>query len=269
MTAGRLAAGLCLSVLAPLAAGAAELTLSGEFVQGGMVVGRAEPGSSAEIDGRRLAVAPDGRFVFGFGHDAAPAAELVVHETGGGVTRRRLSVRQRTYRVQRIDGLPRNMVTPSARQLVRIQAEGRRIAAARDTVSMLPHFAGTFIWPVRGRISGVYGSRRILNGEPRRPHLGIDIAAPKGTPVTAAAAGVVTLAERDLYFTGGTVIIDHGLGISTVYSHLETLHVGAGDAVAQGEVIAEVGSTGRSTGPHLDWRVNWLQERLDPELVAK
>lgn len=269
MTARRLAVGLCLSVLAPPAAGAGGLALDGDLVQGGMVVGRTEPGSAVEVDGRRLAVAPDGRFVFGFGHDAAPAAELVVRGAGGGVTRRRLPVRQRTYRVQRIDGLPRDMVTPSARQLVRIRAEGRMIAAARGTVSTLPHFAGRFIWPVRGRISGVYGSRRILNGEPRRPHLGVDIAAPRGTPVAAAAAGVVTLAERDLYFTGGTVIIDHGLGVSTVYSHLEALHVGTGDTVAQGQVIAAVGSTGRSTGPHLDWRVNWLQERLDPELLAE
>lgn len=178
-------------------------------------------------------------------------------------------MRQRVYDVQRIDGLPRNMVTPSARELARIRAEGRRIAAARARVSTTPRFADGFSWPVRGRVSGVYGSRRILNGEPRRPHLGVDIAAPAGTPVGAAAAGTVTLAEAALHFTGGTIVIDHGLGISTVYSHLRALHVSAGDEVARGDVIAEVGSTGRSTGPHLDWRVNWFQERLDPALLAE
>lgn len=247
---------------------AGALTLRGEPVQGAMIVGETEPGSEVELDGRALAIDPDGRFVFGFGHDAGASAILVVSFADGRRKRRKLSVAQRRYRVQRIDGLPPRMVTPSARQLARIRSEGRKIASARATLSALPHFAGTFMWPVKGAISGVYGSRRILNGKPRRPHLGVDIAAPAGTPVRAAAAGIVTLAERDLYFTGGTVIIDHGLGISTVYSHLRALHVEAGGRVVRGDVIAAVGSTGRSTGPHLDWRVNWFQERLDPSLVA-
>ena len=233
-----------------------------------MIVGQTEPGSSVELDGRTLAVDPEGRFVFGFGHDAGASAVLAVSFADGRRERRKLSVAQRRYRVQRIDGLPPGMVTPSARQLSRIRSEVAKIASARATLSALPHFAGTFIWPVRGAISGVYGSRRILNGKPRRPHLGVDIAAPAGTPVRAAAAGVVTLAERGLYFTGGTVIVDHGLGISSVYSHLGALHAEVGGCVARGEVIAAVGSTGRSTGPHLDWRINWFQERLDPSLVA-
>lgn len=124
------------------------------------------------------------------------------------------------------------------------------------------------MWPAKGRISGVYGSQRILNGEPRRPHLGIDIAAPKGTPVQASAAGVVTLAEKDLYFTGGTIIVEHGHGLSSVYSHLSRIDVRKGQSVSRGQTIGAIGSTGRSTGPHLDWRINWYQERLDPMLLA-
>lgn len=259
---------LGIATVALAASQADALTLRGALVQGGMIVGETEPGSRVELDGRVLAVDRGGRFVFGFGHDAGASAVLEVTLANGGRESRRLSIEQRRYRIQRIDGLPQRMVTPSARQLARIRAEGRKIASARATLSALPHFAGKFMWPVKGVVSGIYGSRRILNGKSRRPHLGVDIAAPAGTPVRAAAAGAVTLAEHDLYFTGGTVIIDHGLGISTVYSHLRELHVEAGDRVAQGDVVAAVGSTGRSTGPHLDWRINWFQERLDPVLVA-
>ena len=257
------------SVAVALAASQADaLTLRGALVQGGMVVGETEPGSRIELDGRALAVDRDGRFVFGFGHDAGASAVLDVTFANGGRESRRLSIRQRQYRIQRINGLPQRMVIPSAQHLARIRAEARTITSARATLSALPHFAGKFMWPVNGTVSSVYGSRRILNGKPRRPHLGVDIAVAAGTPVRAAAAGMVTLGERELYFTGGTVVIDHGLGISTVYSHLRELYVKAGDRVAQGDVVGTVGSTGRSTGAHLDWRINWFQERLDPVLVS-
>ena len=159
------------------------------------------------------------------------------------------------------------MVTPSSTALLRIKAEGRAISAARAIFTPVAKFGGGFIWPTKGRISGVYGSQRILNGKPRRPHLGIDIAAPIGHPVVAAAAGTVTLANTDVYFTGGTVIINHGHGLSSVYSHLSAIHARLGQDVKQGEIIGKIGSTGRSTGPHLDWRINWFQERLDPQLL--
>ena len=180
----------------------------------------------------------------------------------------RLKSKKRGYRIQRINGLPKKMVTPSAAALLRISAEGRAIRAARAIFTPAPHFAGGFIWPAKGRISGVYGSQRILNGKPRRPHLGIDIAAPTGTPVVAAAPGEVTLANTDMYFTGGTVIINHGHGLSTVYSHLSAISIELGEMVKQGAKMGKVGSTGRSTGPHLDWRINWFQERLDPMLLV-
>lgn len=177
-------------------------------------------------------------------------------------------MRARRYETQRIDGLPGRMVTPSTEALKRIHRENSRIAAVRRLDTGRPHYRTGFVWPVVGTVTGVYGSRRILNGEPRRPHYGIDIAADAGTPVRSPADGVVALAADDLYFTGGTVMIDHGFGVTTVLSHLESVDVGVGRTVRQGDVVGAVGATGRVTGPHLDWRVNWFGARLDPALLV-
>lgn len=257
---------MCLSIAVPVSAAQPDLT--GDFVQGGLVQGRTDPATKISLNGRLVTVTPDGRFVLGFGRDAPETAILQSVTAGGKRLVRTLTIKKRKYRIQRINGLPARMVTPSAGALLRIRAEGKAIRAARGVFTPVPHFAGGFIWPAKGRISGVYGSQRILNGKPRRPHLGIDIAAPTGTPVVAAAPGKVTLANTDMYFTGGTVIIDHGHGLSTVYSHLSVVSARLGQVVKQGEPIGKVGSTGRSTGPHLDWRVNWFQERLDPRLLV-
>lgn len=244
------------------------LSLEGDFSQGGLVTGKTVPGAKISLNGKTIQVAPDGLFVFGLGRDAAAELRLETVSPDGKRETRPLKVRQRKYRIQRINGLPRKMVTPSAEALKRIRREGAAIRAARAVFTQKTNFQAGFMWPAKGRISGVYGSQRILNGEPRRPHLGIDIAAPKGTPVQASAAGVVTLAEKDLYFTGGTIIIEHGHGLSSVYSHLSRIDVRKGQSVSRGQTIGAIGSTGRSTGPHLDWRINWYQERLDPMLLA-
>jgi murein DD-endopeptidase MepM/ murein hydrolase activator NlpD len=174
---------------------------------------------------------------------------------------------KRKYNIQRIDGLPENKVTPPESVYKRIKEENNKIGEARGINSDLNFFKDNFIMPVDGIISGVYGSQRILNGKPRWPHYGIDIAAKKGTPIKSSGRGIVTLAEKDLYYTGGTIIMDHGHGISTIYSHLEDVLVLVGDQINQGDIIGTVGSTGRSTGPHLDFRVNWFQTRLDPMSV--
>ena len=174
---------------------------------------------------------------------------------------------KRKYNIQRIDGLPENKVTPPESVYKRIKEENNKIGEARAINSDLSFFKDNFIMPVDGIISGVYGSQRILNGKPRWPHYGIDIAAKKGTPIKSSGRGIVTLAEKDLYYTGGTIIMDHGHGISTIYSHLEDVLVLVGDQINQGDIIGTVGSTGRSTGPHLDFRVNWFQTRLDPMSV--
>lgn len=244
------------------------VALEGRFMQGGLVTGRAPPGTRVTLDGEAVPVRVDGRFLIGFGRDAAARSVLEAALPDGRRVTQRIEVAPQTYRIQRIDGLPETMVTPPPEVLARIKRDAEVIRAARATDTAHPMFDSGFIWPVRGRVTGVYGSQRILNGEPRQPHYGIDIAAPEGTPVMAAADGVVRVAEADMYFTGGTVLIDHGYGLNSVYSHLATLSVGAGDEVKQGEVIGTVGATGRATGAHLDWRVNLFLTRLDPALLV-
>lgn len=261
-----------LSVAAAVAAvaasaGAASLAIDREPRQGGTVIGRTEPGCTLFFDGSRVRVAPDGHFILGFGRDNAAWAVLRVMCPDGTQRRQFLPVAERSYGEQRIDGLPPAMVSPDEAALERIRAEAARVAAARATDSDLEGWRETPVWPVTGIVTGVYGVRRVLNGEPRQPHFGVDIAAPAGTPVRAAASGRVTLADT-LTLSGGTVIVDHGFGLSSSYLHLETMAVAPGDRVAQGDGLGTVGATGRATGPHLDWRLNWYRARLDPALAA-
>lgn len=251
-----------------LPAQAGKLVLKGDYIQGGMVVGRAEPPARVQLDGKMVKVGKDGLFVFGFGRNAKPKAMLRAIFPDGSVESRPLKIKKQKYRISRIDGLPKSKVTPSKLDMTRIRREYRMINRARGRFTQTPWFIDGFIWPAIGRISGVYGSQRILNGKPRRPHYGLDMAAPRGTYVWAAAPGIIALAEPDLFFTGGTVIIDHGYGVNSVYSHLHALHVKPGDKVERGDLVAEIGSTGRSTGPHLDWRVNIFNTRLDPRRLV-
>jgi len=247
---------------------AGTLELEGHFVQGGLVFGTTDPAAQVRLDGRVVRVSPSGRFLVGFGRDHGTEAILEVSFPDGTTERRALSIAAREYEVQRIDGLPPKMVTPPDEVLARIRAEAERIAAARAVDRPEPLFESGFIWPAVGPVSGVFGSQRILNGEPRRPHYGVDIAAPPGTPVVAPADGVVAIAENDLYYTGGTILLDHGHGLTSVYSHLQDVSVVAGQRVRQGDTIGTVGASGRATGPHLDWRINWFEERLDPAFLV-
>ena len=245
------------------------LELNGPLTQGLLAFGRAEPGTTIEFGERSVRVdQTTGLFVFGVDRDAPTDLQLVEVLADGSRRQHAFAVAARAYDIERIDGLPARKVTPNEADLDRIRREGALITAARAHDGQETWFAEGFIWPVDGRISGRYGNQRILNGEPRRPHLGIDIAAPTGTPVKAAARGRVTLAEGDLFYTGGTIVLDHGHGVTSIYSHLQDVSVTEGAEVAQGAIIGTVGSTGRSTGPHLDWRINWFQTRLDPALIA-
>jgi murein DD-endopeptidase MepM/ murein hydrolase activator NlpD len=262
---------LCLAVLFVLGAAgpAAALELDGPVVQGALRIGVVAPGSAVSVDGQDVRVAPQtGQFVFGVGRDRTEPVVLGVTSADGATENFSYVVAVRDYDIERIDGLPPRKVTPDTADVERIRREGRMISAARARDSGLVHALSGFVWPMTGRISGRYGNQRILNGKPRRPHLGVDIAAPQGTPVGASAAGLVSLAETDMFYTGGTVVIDHGHGVTSIYSHLATINVAVGQTVTAGEVIGSVGSTGRSTGPHLDWRINWFDLRLDPELIA-
>lgn len=260
-----LACCLCLFAATALAE---RLRLDGPMLQGGLILGQTEPGARVTLDGRAVRVSGEGSFVFGFGWDFAGPARLAVHLPDGSLLERALTVEKRTYKEQRIDGLPKKMVTPPAEVLERIRRENAAIKAVRLRDSETPWFAGGFDWPVKGIVTGVFGSRRILNGQPRRPHFGVDVAAPLGTPVAAPADGVVALAEPDLYYTGGTVMLDHGHGLTSVYSHLQTVTAVVGARVRRGEAIGTLGGTGRATGPHLDWRINWFEQRLDPALLV-
>ncbi len=244
-------------------------TLSGELVQGGMVYGKAPPGSRVTQDGVALRVSDRGEFLLGFTRDAPPTSRLRISLPDGTVQERELEVAAREYRIQRIDGLPKSKVTPrSPEDLARIRRDAAAVGKARARDDDRQDFRGGFVWPVIGPITGVYGSQRVLNGKPRRPHFGVDVAAPVGTPVRAPAAGIVTLAEPDLFFSGGTLIIDHGHKLTSSFLHLHKLHVADGDRVEQGDLIAEVGATGRVTGAHLDWRMNLRDRRIDPELLV-
>ena len=254
---------------APAQAAEAGMSLEGRSSQGGLLRGRVAPGSTVTLDGAPVRVSEEGWFLVGFGRDAPPEAVLTATFPDGRRERRTLRIERREYRIQRIDGLPPGKVAPrSEEDLARIRAEVAMVKKARLVDAPRTDFLDGFRWPVKGRITGVYGSQRILNGQPRRPHYGIDVAAPAGTKVLAPAAGVVTLTHPDMFFSGGTLILDHGHGLSSAFLHLSRILVEVGERVAQGQPIAEVGSTGRSTGPHLDWRINLFDRRIDPMPLA-
>jgi murein DD-endopeptidase MepM/ murein hydrolase activator NlpD len=247
----------------------AELVLKGDATQGGLIIGQTHPDSSVELDGRAIRVSPKGEFIIGFGRDARSESRLAVTDSNGHRKIRTINVQTRDFDIQRIDGLQQEKVTPPETVLARIREEGARVAAARSRDDPRTDFADGFIWPLKGRITGVYGSQRILNGEPRNPHFGVDVAAPVGTPVVAPADAIVSFAESDLYFSGGTLIMDHGHGLSSTFIHLSKITVVEGQRVSQGDVVAAVGMTGRATGPHLDWRMNLFEVRLDPQRLPE
>ena len=241
----------------------------GTFFQGNLIVGKAEPKTRIYIDNKEIKVSNQGFFAFGLNKDRNN--DVIIEFVQNNIKKKIIKkVYKKKYKLQRIDGLPKKQVTPPKEVYERIKNDNKLIGKARSIDTDLPFFTNRFKMPLRNAIiTGVYGSQRILNGKPRWPHYGIDIAAKLGTMIKSSGTGVVTMAEDDLYYTGGTIIMDHGHGISTIYSHIENVLVSVGDQINKGDVIGTVGSTGRSTGPHLDFRVNWFQTRLDPMSVLK
>jgi len=259
---------ICLLFLLVTSGSGFAFELKGELTQGSMLRGKVEPDSRVLLDGKPLKLAKNGEFVFGFGRDAKLEHELELVKASGekqGIT---LLLSKREYNVQRIEGLPSKMVSPPESVLKRIRADSAKVKQARTRNDDRIDFFQNFTWPAAGPISGVYGSQRVLNGKPKRPHFGVDVAAPVGTPVYAPADGIVTLFEANMYYSGGTMIIDHGHGISSTFLHLHKSHVTAGTTVKQGQLVAEIGDTGRVTGAHLDWRLNWFNTRMDPALLV-
>jgi hypothetical protein len=241
--------------------------IRGEATQGGLIILKASSGSSLTLDDTMVMTTKDGYAAVGFHRDDTAAITIVETRPDGSKERLILTPRARVYNEQRISGLPSAMVTPPDDVLMRIKRDRKAVAVARGQTTMNEAFSKPFIWPVHGIITGVYGSKRVLNDEPRAPHYGIDIAAAKGTPIRAPQDGIISMVD-DLYFTGITIILDHGHGVSSTFLHLEAASVAVGDLVKQGQIIGTVGSTGRSTAPHLDWRVNLFKKRLDPALLA-
>ncbi|MEW6997115.1 M23 family metallopeptidase [Colwelliaceae bacterium BS250] len=246
-----------------------ELKLSGDVIQGSMIVGATTPGNTVLLDNAPLKVSRHGYFSFGFSRDDVKNHELFIEDNKGEILTQYLTPKKREYNIQRVEGISKKIMNPSTEALTRVKQDSIQIKAARAVASDNIDFAHGFKAPANGRITGVYGSQRIYNGVPKNPHFGLDYAGPEGTLVKAPAAGVITLWVPDMFYSGGTLIIDHGHGITSTFLHLSGSKVKVGDTVLQGQSIAMIGSTGRSTGPHLDWRINWHNVRLDPALVLK
>lgn len=244
------------------------VTLRGEWQQSALLLGKAPAGTQVWFGTRKLRVSPQGEFVFGLDRDAPAQATLSLQLPGAARQAYVFAVTSRDYQIQRIEGLPQKFVSPPPEVTARIKAEQKKLSAARKRDDELPGFAQGFIWPVSGRISGVFGSQRILNGTPKQPHYGVDVAVPTGTEIRAPADGVIALAEPDLYFTGGTLVIDHGHGLSSIMVHLSKLIAQPGQSVKQGELVALSGMTGRATGPHLHWGVYWFDTHVDAERLV-
>ncbi|WOJ96351.1 M23 family metallopeptidase [Congregibacter brevis] len=249
-------------------AGAQCVNVQGDPAEGGLIWAKVTPGTSVQLDDQQLTVTPDGFVVAAF-HRDAPANSLL---RVGNDCEYSVTVAQREYRISRVEGVPQRTVTPPQEQLERIRRERQLVAAAKAQVIERPDWLmqidGGFVWPVQGRISGVYGSQRFYNGKPGSPHYGVDVAVPTGTPIYAPAAGRVTLAEPDLFYSGGTVILDHGYGLSSSFLHMSEVSAKVGDELKIGDLIGAVGATGRATGPHLDWRMSWRDRRVDPQRLV-
>ncbi len=254
-------------VLAHPAVAASDVSLPPTVSQGTLVIGRAQPSDQVSVSGRNVRVDAQGRFVFGVGRDERGPATVHLTHADGSKQSLSVSVTPRDWQTERVNGVPQNTVTPPPAIAERIAREQAAVGKARLRNDDRSDFAADFNWPTRGRISGSFGSQRIYNGEPRSPHSGVDVAAATGTALTTPAAGIVTFAEPDLYLTGGTVLIDHGHGVSSVFLHLSRIDVSVGDRVETGQVFAAVGATGRATGPHMHWGINWFEVRLDPTLL--
>lgn len=262
---------LWLVFAACLAAGrvlAQDISVGGRLEQGGIAIGTAPVGSWITYNGRTVPTTYVGRFVLGFERDAPARAEISIKlPKNAGVETRTFDIKPREWAIERVNGLPEKLVKPNRRTQAKIEADNKLLDEVRERTETVPFFETGFIMPAEGKISGVFGSQRILNGEPRAPHVGLDIAAPVGTPVRAAADGVVSLAKADMVLTGKTVVLEHGFGLDSVYIHLNAIKVKEGQILRQGDIIGEVGKSGRTNGPHLHFGITWYNTRLDPQTI--
>lgn len=255
-----------LLMLQPLAA---QEQLTEQFFQGALIVGKTSPTNKVSLNGKAIKVSSTGDYALGFSRDEKNNSELVIISPNGATEKRILKPLKREYNIQKVEGIAKKIMNPNKKANIRAGEDNKKISAARKVDSDLTAFAQGFIAPIEGTITGVYGSQRYYNGVPKRPHYGLDYAGKKGDPVKAPADGTVLMYVPDMFYSGGTMIIDHGHGVSSTFLHLSNSYVKVGDKVTKGQLVAAVGSSGRATGPHLDWRINWFNMRLDPALVLK
>jgi len=246
-----------------------KIALSGEIKQGGLIVGKTLPNNSVTLNGKEITVSTNGDYTFGFSRDDIKSYQLVITSVNGDRVEKTLTPKKRDYNIQRIEGIKKSIMQPNPKSVARAKQDSKQVKAARKISSELGYFAQGFIAPIKGTITGVYGSQRVYNGVPKNPHFGLDYAGNTGDPVKAPASGTVLLWVPDMFYSGGTMIIDHGQGVSSTFLHLSNSYVKQGDQVKQGQVVAAVGKSGRATGPHLDWRINWFNVKIDPALVLK
>ena len=242
--------------------------LKGSLIPGSLITGKVAPGSKINFHKKTVRVSPDGTFILGFGRNAKLTQSIEILDPNGFTYTQNIKLKKRTYNITRIDGLPGRKVTPNPKDVKRIKANNAGIARVRQLDTKTQNFLNGFQWPILGRISGVYGSQRVLNGKPRSPHNGVDIAAPKGSTVLATAKGTIALVHQDMFYSGKTVMIDHGHGLSSIYIHMSEILVKQGQLVTKGEAIGAVGMTGRATGPHLHWGISLFGTHLDPMLIV-
>ena len=242
--------------------------LKGSLIPGSLITGKVAPGSKINFHKKTVRVSPDGTFILGFGRNAKLTQSIEILDPNGFTYTQNIKLKKRTYNITRIDGLPGRKVTPNPKDVKRIKANNAGIARVRQLDTKTQNFLNGFQWPILGRISGVYGSQRVLNGKPRSPHNGVDIAAPKGSTVLATAKGTIALVHQDMFYSGKTVMIDHGHGLSSIYIHMSEILVKQGQLVTKGEAIGAVDMTGRATGPHLHWGISLFRTHLDPMLIV-
>ncbi len=243
----------------------AAFDIQGKWVEGRLLIGKAAPGSVAKFEGKLIPIGEDGLFIVGLHRDEPPTVTLEIVDSAGNTLTGVYQVTDGEYNIQKIEGIAKHIMQPSEADLKRATQENIAISKSRKNISKRQDFLNDFIIPVDGATTGVYGSQRVYNGVPGRPHYGWDIAAPTGTPVKAPNSGLVIFAQENTFYSGGLVIIDHGYHLSSSFLHLHKIHVKVGEEVAKSQIIGEVGATGRVTGPHLDWRMNWGKRRIDPQ----
>jgi murein DD-endopeptidase MepM/ murein hydrolase activator NlpD len=276
VTALLLGLGSCASTPVPPKQAEAALARAADAIptrllQGSLLRARVAPGTRVQLQSadatRELRVGKDGGFALAAGRDEAGPLVLLLTSPDGATTTHRIVVDKREWQLERIQGVPESTVNPPPEIAARIEREQALVSAARERDDERDDYEQDFQWPLQGRVSGVFGSQRIYNGTPKSPHSGLDVAAAQGTPVHAPAGGIVTLAEPDLYLTGGTVLLDHGHGVNSSFLHFSRIDVKVGQRVEQGDVLGLVGMTGRATGPHMHWGLSWFGVRVDPRLL--